>query len=99
MPTHWKDSITIPIIKKGDMSIPDNYRGVTLLSTVMKLFTKILATRVSDTGIAEEQQGFRQNRSTTYAIFIIRQITEKAIEFNHPAFMCFMDLTKAFNRI
>jgi len=29
----------------------------------------------------EEQQGFRKNRSTTDAIFIIRQIVEKSIEY------------------
>ncbi|KAJ3642921.1 hypothetical protein Zmor_025668 [Zophobas morio] len=36
--------------------------------------------------INEEQQGFRLNRSTTDAIFIIRQTVEKAIEYNVPAF-------------
>ncbi|XP_019765820.1 uncharacterized protein LOC109541399 [Dendroctonus ponderosae] len=34
---------------------------------------------------SEEQQGFRRNRSTTDAIFIVKQIKEKAIEFNTPA--------------
>jgi len=47
----------------------------------------------------EEQQGFLQNRSTTDAIFIVRQVAEKCIEFNHTAFFCFVDLTKAFNRV
>ena len=49
--------------------------------------------------INEEQQGFRPNRSTTDAIFIVRQIVEKAIEYNVPAFMCFVDLRKAFDRV
>lgn len=30
---------------------------------------------------------------------MVRQIVEKAIEFDKPAFMCFVDLTKAFDRI
>ena len=47
----------------------------------------------------EEQQGFRQNRSTTDAIFIVRQIAEKSIEFNHTAYFCFVDLTNAFDRV
>ena len=29
----------------------------------------------------------------------MRQITEKAIKFNKPAFMCFVDLTQAFDRV
>ncbi|XP_030763856.1 uncharacterized protein LOC115888310 [Sitophilus oryzae] len=46
-----------------------------------------------------EQQGFRRNQSNTDAIFIIKQIKEKAIEFNTPAYICFNDLTQAFDRV
>ena len=90
---------TIPIFKKGDRKILDNYGGITLLSAVLKLFTKILSETISHTGIVEEQQDFRRNRSTIDAVFILRQIIEKAIEFNKPAFLCFVDLTKAFDRV
>lgn len=34
-----------------------------------------------------------------HAIFIARQIVEKAIEYGKLAFMCFIDLTKAFDRV
>jgi len=47
----------------------------------------------------EEKQGFRKNRSTTDAIFILRQIVEKSIEFNHPTYLRFVDLKKAFERV
>ncbi|KAH1026588.1 hypothetical protein HUJ05_000229 [Dendroctonus ponderosae] len=40
-----------------------------------------------------------KNRSTLNAIFIVRQIVEIAIEYGKPAFMCFIDLTKAFDRV
>ncbi|XP_057672917.1 uncharacterized protein LOC130904270 [Diorhabda carinulata] len=50
-------------------------------------------------GISEEQQGFRKNRSAIDAIFVIFQIKEKAIEFNKTAYMCFIDLTQAFDRV
>jgi len=79
---------------------PDNYRGITLLNTSIKLFTGILKERL-ETQITnrEEQQGFRRNRSTTDAIFIIKKLKEKSIEFNTPAYVCFIDLTKAFDRV
>jgi hypothetical protein len=35
----------------------------------------------------EKQQGFRYNRSTTDAIYILREFIEKAIEFNKPLFL------------
>jgi len=47
----------------------------------------------------EEQQGLRKNRFTTEAIFIIRQIVEKSIEYAKPAYMRFIDLSKAFHRV
>ena len=64
-----------------------------------KFLTKIFEEEIADTGLCEEQQGFRKNRSVIDAIFTIRQITEKTIEFNKPTFMCFVDLTKAFDRV
>lgn len=99
IPTQWKESVTIPIFKKGAKVDPKNYRGISLLSVVQKLLTKILAKEIAQTGISEEQQDFKQNRSTVDAIFILRQISEKAIEFNKTAFMCFVDLKQAFDRV
>ena len=99
VPTEWKESITIPILKKGSRKDPANYRGITLLSSILKLFTKILSDEIHARGMCEEQQGFRKNRSTIDAIFTIRQIAEKSIEYNKIAYMCFVDLTKAFDRV
>ena len=64
-----------------------------------KFLTKIFEEEMVDTGLCEEQQGFRKNRSAMDAIFTIRQITQKAIEFNMPAFMCLVDLTQTFDRV
>lgn len=100
IPNNWKLSTTIPIYKKGEKSKPENYRGITLLNSAQKLFTKIITEKLEAyIEINEEQQGFRRNRSATDAIFIIRQLTEKAIEYNTPAFLCFVDLQKAFDRV
>jgi len=43
--------------------------------------------------VSKEQQEFRKNRSTINVIYIIRQILGKVIEYNAPAYMCFVDLT------
>ena len=80
--------------------MPANYRGINLLSTSLKLTIKIIKNKINKyTSLADEQQGFRSERSCTYAVFVIRQIKEKSIEYNRPAFMCFIDLEKAFDRI
>jgi hypothetical protein len=66
----------------------------------MKMFTYILSQLLQENiKLTEEQQGFRKNRSTTDAIFILRQLIEKALEFNTPLYVCFMDMTQAFDRV
>jgi hypothetical protein len=39
IPKAWKQSTIIPLFKKGSKTNPDNYRGITLLNTTLKLFT------------------------------------------------------------
>ena len=38
LPEQWKESITVPIYKKGDRTECNNYRGVSLLSTTYKFY-------------------------------------------------------------
>lgn len=100
IPDEWKESITIPLFKKGKTSDPANYRGISLLNTSMKLFTRILGQHIlQHTKLCEEQQGFRKNRSTVDAVFVVRQVIEKSIEYDKHAYLCFIDLSKAFDRI
>ena len=92
-PRHGNTVLLFPYSKTADRKACVNYRGITLLCAILKLFyLQILL-------IPEEQQGFRRNRSTIDAIYIVRQIVEKALEFNKPAFLCFVDLTKAFDQV
>ena len=42
----WSEGIIIPIHKKGVTNDVNNYRGITLLSCLSKLFTTILNNRI-----------------------------------------------------
>ena len=96
IPEDWKTNITIPIFKKGERGNPENYRGINLLNTYLKLTTAIIAKMLTNTvTLEDEQQGFRRGRYCTDAIFIIRQSAEKALEFNRPIFFCFIDIEKS----
>ena len=69
-----------------------------LLNTTLKIVTKIIQNKlIRILKLEDEQQGFRSGRSCVDAVFIMRQITEKAIEYNKPVFICFIDLEKAFD--
>ena len=75
------DSWTMGIIKaiyknKGDPSDPDNYRAITLVSSLGKLFTSILNSRLSNFSdktdlVTKSQAGFRAGYSTQDDIFIL----------------------------
>ncbi|KAK9881036.1 hypothetical protein WA026_014379 [Henosepilachna vigintioctopunctata] len=100
VPTAWKTSSIIPMFKRGDKKEPKNYTGIYLLDSMLKLITKIFTTKINSiTTLADQQQGFRTGRSCTDAIFVMRQVLEKSIEFNKPAFLCFIDLQNAFEKI
>lgn len=60
-------SITISIYRRGDKKKPDNYRGITLSSSIMKLFTKIKSQYVE---ILEEEQGYGTNSFIVDAVFV-----------------------------
>jgi len=76
----WKESIIVPIHKKGDKTECSNYRCISLLPTTYKMLSNILLSRLIPYAkeiIGDHQCGFRRNRSTIDHIFCIRQILEK----------------------
>jgi hypothetical protein len=67
LPQQWKESIIVPIHKKGDKIHCNNYRGISLLSTAYKILPNILLARLTpyvNEIIGDHQCGFRRNRST-----------------------------------
>jgi hypothetical protein len=94
LPQQWKESIIVPIHKKGDKSGCNNYRGISFLSTTYKIFTNILLARLTpyvNYVIGDHQCGFRRNRSATDQIFYIRRILEKKWEYNGTVHQLFID--------
>jgi hypothetical protein len=102
LPHQWKESIVVPIDKKGDKTDCSNYRGISLLSTSYKILTNILLSRLipyADEIIGDHQCGFRRNRSTTDQILYIRQILEKKWEYNGTVHHLFIDFKKAYDSV
>lgn len=100
LPLQWFTSTIILIHKKGNRDDLTNYRPISLMSNMYKLFSKIMTKRL--TNILDEQQppeqaGFRTGFSTTDHLQTINQIIEKAQEFNIKLYIAFVDFTKAFD--
>ena len=80
LPEEWKVSIIVLIYKKGGKTDCSNYKGISLLSTMYKILSNILLSRLTPYAeeiIGNHQCGFRRDRSTADHIFCIRQILEK----------------------
>jgi len=83
LPEEWKESIIIPIHKKGDKTDCSNYRGISILPNTYKILSSILLSRLIPYAkeiIGDHQCGFPRNRSTIDQIFCILQILEKKWE-------------------
>ena len=79
-------------------------RGISLVALAGKILLKIITHRLSEycerVGILpEEQSGFRPNRSTTDMMFVIRRLQELARKKQIPLYVCFIDLTKAYDSV
>jgi len=66
IPKEWRTTDVIPIHIKGDRNNPDNYRVISLLNTGYKIYTKVIAKRltvIAKALLLEEQSRFRKGRS------------------------------------
>lgn len=68
--------LVVKVFKKGDLSDCNNWRGVTLLPIISKIFCRMLLERIKN-GVDKK---LRPNKSTTEQIFILRNILEQANE-------------------
>ena len=101
-PSSWLKGGIVPVPKKGDLTIPTNYRGITLLPIAAKIYNKLLLNRIVpevDPLLRKNQNGFRRGRSTLSQILSIRRILEECRKYNKEITLCFVDFRKAFDTI
>jgi len=73
VPDELKIAKVVPIYKAGDVNVFSNYRPISVLPFLSKIFEKVIATRLTDyldkyDIINENQLGLRNNCSTTMAV-------------------------------
>ncbi len=101
-PEMWTKGVIIPVYKKGSTCDTNNYRGITLVSCMAKLFTTIINKRLTDwcdenSVLTDAQFGFRKGRSTVDAIFVLSSLIEKTLNDKGRLYCAFVDLRKAFD--
>jgi hypothetical protein len=103
VPKDWSRAVIVPLYKgKGDKGNCRNYRGISLLSVVGKIYAGILVERVrrvTEELIGEEQGAFRSGRGCIDQIFTLKQMSEKMKGKKKKLYLAFMDLQQAYDRI
>ena len=99
----WKHALVVTIYKgKGLHTHPSNYRPISLLNSMYKLFAGIIQTRLAnelDDKLRASQYGFRAKRSTRHPLFILRRATEYSNMTGNPLHLLFLDWKQAFDSV
>ena len=99
-----KTAKVIPLLKKGDISLPDSYRPISLLTSLSKVFEKLIYKRITKflvkhNLLSPNHFGFRKILSCINAIVEITEFMRKAIDKKHYGLAAFIDLKKTFDTV
>ena len=103
-PTIWTKGILVPVYKKGDKKLAQNYRPITLVSIFSKIFSNLLNARLyiwseENEKLNNFQFGFRQNKSSIDAVYVLQGIISHTLKNKKKLFCCFVDFEKAFDTV
>jgi exonuclease III len=102
VPEKFMNTLLIPILKdnKCDNTVSDNYRPIAITCIISKVFELAILSKyrnVLDTN--DHQFGYKRGHSTDQCIFIIKELIDFYMSSNSPLYVCYMDASKAFDRI
>ena len=103
-PNSWSEGLITPIHKKDSIDDANNYRGITLINILSKIYSHILNNRLlkwasENSKLSDCQFGFQKNKSTTDCIFIFHSILSKVLNEKNKLYCCFIDYQKAFDTV
>ena len=102
IPSDWLTSSFIALPKKPRANTCDQYRLISLINHIVKVFTKIIHSRIyrkCDVYTSEHQFGFRQAMGTKEAIFSLQVLIQRCRDMNRDVYACFIDFSRAFDRV
>jgi hypothetical protein len=79
IPEEWKETIIVPVHKRGDREMCENYRGIALGNAAYKILSNIILRKIKpyiEKVKGDNQNGFRDGRSVIDTIFALRIINE-----------------------
>ena len=102
LPDSMLSVLLVPVIKvkTGKISSIENYRPIALASILSKVLEIIILDRLSEyVETTDNQFGFKSKLGTDHCIYALKEVVSKYRRQNSTMFMCFLDASKAFDRI
>ena len=106
VPETFRIGVQIPLFKGKDLDAldPNNYRGITLLSTFNKVFEILIWNRLkvwwkSERIISELQGACKTGLSCLHTAFLLQETVATSMEDNDKCFVAFFDVAKAFDTV
>lgn len=104
VPTAWKEAITTPVYKAGNKQILTNYRPISVINNIAKVFEQSIKTRLTNyletfDILTKSQYGFRSKISTEDAVKELLNNIVNSLETNKKCLTVFLDLAKAFDTV
>jgi exonuclease III len=99
-PNSWGQGVIVNLFKDGNPNDPGNYRGITLIPVIRKLFSNMLRKRI-EKGVTlhESQAAFREGRSCVDHIYTLSQIVNASGMSKQQLFVLFLDIKKAYDTV
>ena len=102
--TQWKQSIVVPIYKKGNRSLPSSYRPVALTSSFYRILESIicnimLSLLLHNDLLLSSQFGFLPNRSSSDQMLWCLHDWYTSYCSNSAEYIMYTDITKAFESV
>ena len=103
-PSEWKSAKVFPVHKKDDKSNPNNYRPISVLPAVGKVFERIIYDQLysylsRNKLVTKHQSGFRSLHSTVTALLDATNEWYFNVDQGNTNVVVFLDLAKAFDTV
>lgn len=101
-PSVWKTAFIVPIHKSGNINRVRNYRGISILCCLSKIFEKLMHNALYTVAapiISEYQHGFMRHRSTTTNLMCYVTSLSREIESGNQVDAVYVDFAKAFDTV
>ena len=101
-PATFKFANVTPVFKKGNQNQKDNYRPISILPIISKIFEKLICRQLSnhfDNIFSKFQCGFRKGFSAQHCLLLMIGKWKKAVDNNKVFGAILTDLSKAFDCI